>query len=157
MIRAAADCSGLCLLADTYAVHITIGCSCGFSRGVVLVPPRFLHGIPGPSWGVSFRVGLGVSAQDLCFSRRCWVFRAGFEFSRGIWVCDMFKGIARPLPSHTEGKPREHRPGYLWYLDLIEFRYRSEEGCKWLMVLTDAAMTNIKYELVNFRDVIHAL
>ena len=54
-------------------------------------------------------------------------------------VCDMFKGIARPLPRHTEGKPREHRPGYLWYLDLIEFRYRSEEGCKWLMVLTDAA------------------
>ena len=32
-----------------------------------------------------------------------------------------------------------HRSGYLWYLDLIEFRYRSEEGCKWLMVLTDAA------------------
>ena len=54
-------------------------------------------------------------------------------------VCDMFKGIARPLPRHTEGKPREHRPGYLWYLDLIEFRYRSEQGCKWLMVLTDAA------------------
>ena len=54
-------------------------------------------------------------------------------------VCTMFKGAARPTPRHTHGKPREMRPGMWWHMDMIIFRDRSEEGCKYLIVLTDAA------------------
>ena len=53
-------------------------------------------------------------------------------------VCDMFKGVTRPKSRHTTGRPRERRPGHTWYMDMITFKYRSEEGCKHLTVLTDA-------------------
>jgi site-specific DNA-cytosine methylase len=52
-------------------------------------------------------------------------------------ICNMFKGAARALPRHTAGKPREFRPGHVWHMDMIVFRYRSEEGCKYLIILTD--------------------
>jgi hypothetical protein len=52
-------------------------------------------------------------------------------------VCDMFKGCAIPKPKHTEGRPRESRPGHTWHMDMITFRHRSEEGCKYLIVITD--------------------
>ena len=54
-------------------------------------------------------------------------------------VCAMFKGAKRPRPKHTEGRPREIRPGHRWHMDLINFRHRSEEGCKYLVILTDEA------------------
>ena len=54
-------------------------------------------------------------------------------------VCDMFKGVARRMPKHTEGRPRETRPGAKWHMDMITFRHRSEEGSKYLIVLTDEA------------------
>ena len=52
-------------------------------------------------------------------------------------ICDMFKGPAMRVPKHTYGRPREHRPGYLWYMDLMTFRHRSEEGSKHLLGLTE--------------------
>ena len=52
-------------------------------------------------------------------------------------ICSMFKGESRRMPKHREGKPRELRPGHTWSMDMITFRYRSEEGCKYLIVLTD--------------------
>ena len=54
-------------------------------------------------------------------------------------VCDMFKGAARRMPKHTQGKPCELRPGVRWHMDMITFRHRSEEGSKYLIVLTDEA------------------
>ena len=52
-------------------------------------------------------------------------------------VCSMFKGEARPIPKHRHGKPRDRRPGHTWHMDMIVFRERSEEGSKYLIVLTD--------------------
>jgi hypothetical protein len=52
-------------------------------------------------------------------------------------VCNMFKGCPIPRPKHTEGRPRESRPGHTWHMDMITFRTRSEEGCKYLIVITD--------------------
>ena len=52
-------------------------------------------------------------------------------------VCSMFKGEARPIPKHRFGKPRDRRPGHVWHMDMIVFRERSEEGSKYLIVLTD--------------------
>lgn len=52
-------------------------------------------------------------------------------------VCEMYKGASRAMPRHTHGKPTEKRPGFCWHLDMIVFRERSEEGCKYLLVLTD--------------------
>ena len=54
-------------------------------------------------------------------------------------VCNMFKGAPRNMPKHTKGKPREIRPGHSWHMDMIHFRYRSDEGCKYLVILTDEA------------------
>ena len=54
-------------------------------------------------------------------------------------VCDMFKGAPRSMPKHTHGKPRETRPGHTWHMDLVHFKHRSDEGCKYLVILTDEA------------------
>ena len=61
-------------------------------------------------------------------------------------ICDMYKGNTIPVPRHRKGKPRERRAGHTWHLDLVEFRYRSEEGCKYLLVLTDE--TTQFYQLI---------
>ena len=61
------------------------------------------------------------------------------ESGKPCAVCAMFKGAARRRPKHTAGKPRETRPGARWHMDLINFRHRSEEGSKYLVVLTDEA------------------
>ena len=61
-------------------------------------------------------------------------------------ICDMFKGASRRMPRHREGKPRESRPGHTWYMDMITFRHRSEEGCKYMIVLTDS--TTQFYQLI---------
>ena len=50
------------------------------------------------------------------------------------------------MPRHREGVPRELRPGHTWFMDMITFRHRSEEGCKYLIVLTDA--TSQFYQLI---------
>ena len=52
-------------------------------------------------------------------------------------ICNMFKGAPRSIPKHTCGKPRETRPALRWHMDMIVFRHRSEEGCKYLILLTD--------------------
>ena len=52
-------------------------------------------------------------------------------------VCAMYKGAARPIPKHRFGKPRDRRPGHIWHMDMIVFSTRSEEGSKYLIVLTD--------------------
>ena len=52
-------------------------------------------------------------------------------------VCVMYKGSARHRPKHREGTPRESRPGCVWHMDMIVFPERSEEGCKYCLVLTD--------------------
>ena len=43
------------------------------------------------------------------------------------------------MSKHKEGKPRETRPGATWHMDMIVFRHKSLEGCKYLIVLTDEA------------------
>ena len=52
-------------------------------------------------------------------------------------ICDMYKGVAHPRPKHRHGKPRDNRPGHVWHMDLIVMKHRSEEGAKYLLVLTD--------------------
>ena len=52
-------------------------------------------------------------------------------------ICAMYKGAARPIPNARKGKPRDKRPGHMWHMDMIVFRHRSEEGNKYLIVLTD--------------------
>ena len=52
-------------------------------------------------------------------------------------VCAMYKGASRRIPRHTQGKPRDTRPGAVWHMDMIVFRDRSEEGCRYLIALTD--------------------
>ena len=60
-------------------------------------------------------------------------------------VCNV-QGAPRRRPKHTVGKPREVRPGHSWHMDLKHFRHRSEEGCKYLIVLTDE--TTQFYQLI---------
>ncbi|MBT5795931.1 MAG: hypothetical protein HOI09_00965 [Porticoccaceae bacterium] len=54
-------------------------------------------------------------------------------------ICDMFKGAPRRISRNPRSKPREQRPGHTWHMDMIVFPDRSEEGCKYLIVLTDEA------------------
>ena len=61
-------------------------------------------------------------------------------------ICSMYKGESRRMPKHRDGKPREARPGHTWYMDMITFRHRSEEGCKYTIVLTDS--TTQFYQLI---------
>jgi site-specific DNA-cytosine methylase len=61
-------------------------------------------------------------------------------------VCEMYKGVPRPVARHMHGKPREWRAGFAWAMDLIIFKHRSEEGSKYLICLTDLA-TNF-YQLI---------
>jgi len=51
-------------------------------------------------------------------------------------VCEMYKGVPRPVARHMYGKPREQRAGFAWAMDLIVFKHRSEEGAKYLICLT---------------------
>jgi len=54
-------------------------------------------------------------------------------------ICDMFKGAPRRISRNPRDKSREQRPGHMWHMDMIVFPCRSEEGCKYLIVLTDEA------------------
>ena len=67
-------------------------------------------------------------------------------------VCAMFKGAKRHRPKHTEGRPRETRPGHRWHMDLINFRHRSEEGCKYLVILTDEATQSFQFIPLHWKS-----
>ncbi|MBT5796252.1 MAG: hypothetical protein HOI09_02590, partial [Porticoccaceae bacterium] len=54
-------------------------------------------------------------------------------------ICDMFKGAPRRISRNPRSKSREQRPAHTWHMDMIVFPCRSEEGCKYLIVLTDEA------------------
>ena len=52
-------------------------------------------------------------------------------------ICDMFKGAARHRSKNNPGRVRDTARGRTWHLDMIVFKERSEEGSKYLLVITE--------------------
>ena len=53
-------------------------------------------------------------------------------------LCKMVKGNMRRIFKKVDPR-RETRPGHTWSMDIVTFSDRSEEGCKYCIVLRDYA------------------